>query len=46
MPRYEVMHLELQPSSRVPVCVGQGRVQARSLYAATHSQGIWQMELG
>ncbi len=42
MPRYEVMHLELQPSSRVATCEGCPRV----LYAATHSQGIWKMDLG
>ncbi len=41
MPRYEVMHLEMQPSSRVATCAGCPRV----LYAATHSQGIWAMNL-
>jgi hypothetical protein len=45
MPRYEVMHLEIQPSSRVPTCVGGGPCK-RVLYAATHSQGIWKMNLG
>jgi hypothetical protein len=45
MPRYEVMHLEIQPSSRVPVCTGSGACQ-HVLYAATHSQGIWKMTLG
>jgi len=45
MPRYEVMHLEIQPSSRVPTCTGGGPCK-RVLYAATHSQGIWQMKLG
>jgi hypothetical protein len=45
MPRYEVMHLELQPSSRVPTCNGSGPCK-RVLYAATHSQGIWKMDLG
>ena len=44
MPRYEVMHLEIQPSNRVPTCMGQGHC-ARVLYAATHSQGIWRMKL-
>ena len=44
MPRYEVMHLEIQPSSRVPTCVGGGSC-APTLYAATHSQGIWKMDL-
>ena len=44
MPRYEVMHLEIQPSSRVPTCaIGSGC--KRVLYAATHSQGIWSMKL-
>jgi hypothetical protein len=45
MPRYEVMHLEIQPSSRVPTCTGGGHCK-RVLYAATHSQGIWRMKLG
>ena len=44
MPRYEVMHLEIQPSSRVPTCVGASHCP-RLLYAATHSQGIWRMRL-
>jgi hypothetical protein len=39
-----VMHLEIQPSSRVPTCVGGGSC-APTLYAATHSQGIWKMDL-
>ena len=43
MPRYEVMHLEIQPSSRVPTC--SGKDCKRVLYAATHSQGIWRMDL-
>ena len=38
MPRYEIMHLEIQPS------MGGGHC-ARVLYAATHSQGIWRMKL-
>jgi hypothetical protein len=45
MPRYEVMHLEIQPSSRVPTCMGGGKCE-RVLYAATHSQGIWSLDLG
>jgi hypothetical protein len=45
MPRYEVMHLAIQPSSRAPTCTGGGPCK-RILYAATHSQGIWQMKLG
>ena len=44
MPRYEVTHLELQPSNRVATCVGL-RHCPRVLYAATHSQGIWRMRL-
>jgi len=45
MPRYEIMHLEIQPSNRVPTCMGGGHCR-RILYAATHSQGIWKMNLG
>jgi hypothetical protein len=45
MPRYEVMHLEIQPSSRVPTCVGVSPCKSQ-IYAATHSKGIWQMSLG
>ena len=45
MPRYEVMHLEIQPSSRVPTCVGSSNCK-RLIYAATHSQGIWKFNLG
>ncbi|MGZ4258616.1 MAG: hypothetical protein ACXVRE_12710, partial [Gaiellaceae bacterium] len=45
LPRYEVTHLELQPSNRVATCAGQKHCQ-RVLYAATHSQGIWKMNLG
>ena len=45
MPRYEVMHLEIQPSSRVPTCMDGGKCK-RVLYAATHSQGIWSLDLG
>jgi hypothetical protein len=45
MPRYEVMHLEIQPSNRAPTCMGHGSCK-RLLYAATHSQGIWRMRLG
>ena len=44
MPRFEVMHLEIQPSSRVPTCVGTSTCP-RILYAATHSQGIWALNL-
>ena len=45
MPRYEIMHLEMQPSNRVATCTGGGHCR-RILYAATHSQGIWKMNLG
>jgi len=44
MPRYEVMHLEIQPSNRVPTCVGNAHCD-RVIYAATHSQGIWKLKL-
>jgi hypothetical protein len=44
MPRYEIMHLAIQPSSRDATCVGGGSCK-RILYAATHSQGIWKMDL-
>jgi hypothetical protein len=44
MPRYEVMHLEIQPSSRVATCA-IGKKCKPVLYAATHSQGIWRMKL-
>jgi hypothetical protein len=43
MPRYEVMHLEIQPSNRVATC--SGATCPRVLYAATHSQGIWKLNL-
>jgi hypothetical protein len=45
MPRYEVMHLEIQPSNRVPTCTSGGPCR-RILYTATHSQGILKMRLG
>jgi len=45
MPRYEVMHLAIQPSSREPTCKGGGACK-RVLYAATHSQGFWKLNLG
>ena len=45
MPRYEIMHLEIQPSSRVADVHGRRGKCKRVLYAATHSQGIWQMKL-
>jgi hypothetical protein len=48
MPRFEVMHLEIQPSARVPTCLGAVKKNQCSnvMYAATHSQGIWSMTLG
>ena len=45
MPRYEIMHLELTHSNRAPTCMGGGSCK-RVLYAATHSQGFWVMNLG
>jgi hypothetical protein len=45
MPRYEIMHLAIQPSNRDATCTGGGHCR-RILYAATHSQGIWKMNLG
>jgi hypothetical protein len=45
MPRYEIMHLEIQPSNRVPTCMTGGPCK-RVLYAATHSRGIWKLDLG
>jgi len=44
MPRYEVMHLEMQPSNRVATCTTSGPCK-RVLYAATHSRGIWKLDL-
>jgi hypothetical protein len=45
MPRYEIMHLAIQPSNREPTCTGGGHHCPRILYAATHSQGIWKLNL-
>jgi len=42
LPRFEITHLEIQPSARVPTCVGCSTL----IYAATHSQGIWKLALG
>jgi len=39
MPRYEVMHLEIQPSSRVPTCKDGTAKCKRVLYAATALEG-------
>ncbi len=47
LPRFEITHLEIQPSARVPTCVGlNGRNCPTLIYAATHSQGIWRLDLG
>jgi hypothetical protein len=47
LPRFEVTHLEIEPSARVPTCVGlSGKSCPTVVYAATHSQGIWKMDLG
>ena len=47
LPRFEITHLEIQPSARVPTCVGTGKKGCPNLiYAATHSQGMWQLPLG
>jgi hypothetical protein len=45
MPRYEVMHLEIQPSSRVATCTDNKGKCKKTLFAATHSRGIWTMDL-
>ena len=47
LPRFEITHLEIQPSARVPTCVGLSRRNCPTLiYAATHSQGMWRLDLG
>ena len=47
LPRFEITHLEIQPSARVPTCVGlNGRNCPTLIYAATHSQGVWRLDLG
>ena len=50
MPRFEVMHLEIQPSARVATCADTDKEDndnqcSNVIYAATHSQGIWKMDL-
>ena len=48
MPRYEIMHLEMQPSNRVATCTKAGPPGPpckKVLYAATHSRGIWKLDL-
>ena len=47
LPSFEITHLEIQPSARVPTCVGLGKKDCSIvIYAATHSQGIWRLDLG
>jgi hypothetical protein len=45
LPRLEITHLEIEPSARVPTCVGVPNCP-NLIYAATHSQGMWQLPLG
>jgi hypothetical protein len=45
LPRYEIMHLAIEPSNRDATCVDVHPCP-RVLYAATHSQGIWSLDLG
>jgi hypothetical protein len=46
LPRFEITHLEIQPSARVPTCVGlSGSACPTVIYAATHSQGMWRLNL-
>ena len=44
LPRYEITHLAISPSTREPSC--SGHHCKRILYAATHSQGVWAVNLG
>jgi hypothetical protein len=44
VPRMEITHLAIQPSARDATCTATHHCQ-RILYAATHSQGIWQLRL-
>ena len=47
LPRFEITHLEIQPSARVPTCVGLAKKDCQTqIYAATHSQGMWKLPLG
>jgi len=47
LPRFEITHLEIEPSARVPTCVGLGKKDCPTvIYAATHSQGMWKLDLG
>ena len=45
LPRFEITHLEIEPSARVPTCVGVPNCP-NLIYAATHSQGMWKLPLG
>ena len=46
LPRFEITHLEVESSARVPTCVGLGKKDCPTLiYAATHSQGMWRLDL-
>ncbi len=46
LPRFEITHLEIEPSARVPTCVGlSGTACPTVIYAATHSQGMWRLDL-
>jgi hypothetical protein len=46
LPRFEITHLEIEPSARVPTCVGlSGNACPTVIYAATHSQGMWRLDL-
>jgi hypothetical protein len=46
LPRFEITHLEIEPSARVPTCVGlSGTACPTVIYAATHSQGMWKLNL-
>lgn len=44
VPRMEITHLAIQPSARDATCTATHHCR-RILYAATHSQGIWQLHL-
>ena len=47
LPRFEITHLEIEPSARVATCVGLGKKGCPTvIYAATHSQGMWKLDLG
>ena len=45
LPRFEITHLEIEPSARVPTCVAAPNCP-NLIYAATHSQGMWKLPLG